>query len=311
MHRLQPFVLCLALLGVGCSPQKAPTTVKVMSWNILHGADDLEGGPEFATQIIREIDPDVVLLIETYGSGPRIADSLGYFFHLVAAEGTSLDDPGVNLSILSKYPFGERLDTDYPFYLGGREIIIQNQPVRFFSNWFHYLPWEDEPENLGMTTDELLEWERTGAKFEMIQKVLPYLSAYAAEADSIPLVIGGDMNAPSHLDWDEQTADIHNGLVVPWYSSAVLWGLGLTDSYREIHPDPLTHPGITWDMPDVRDEHRIDYIYYKSPRLLATASETHKAPFGEPLTINGRQIPYPSDHGFVVTTFELRGPDSE
>ena len=40
----------------------------------------------------------------------------GYNFHLVAKEGTALDDKSVNLSIYSKFPFGERIDTDYPFF---------------------------------------------------------------------------------------------------------------------------------------------------------------------------------------------------
>ncbi|MGJ1506934.1 endonuclease/exonuclease/phosphatase family protein [Sphingobacterium siyangense] len=49
-----------------------------MSWNILHGANDSEDGKAHAVQIIREINPDVILMVETYGSGKEIADSLGY-----------------------------------------------------------------------------------------------------------------------------------------------------------------------------------------------------------------------------------------
>lgn len=105
---------------------------KVMAWNILHGANDIENGQENAINIIREIDPDVILMVETYGSGLSIAQSLGYYFHLIASEGTPLDDKTVNLSIFSKYPFGDRIDTDYPFYLGGIEILIENKKIRFF-----------------------------------------------------------------------------------------------------------------------------------------------------------------------------------
>ena len=138
-----------------------------MAWNILHGGNDIENGVQNVVEIIREVDPDVILLIETYGSGKIIADSLGYNFHLIAPEGAASDDKGVNLSIFSKFPLGERIDTDYPFYLGGREILIGNRKIRFFSNWFHYLPWEDEPEKLGKSAEELLAWEKTGTKYEM------------------------------------------------------------------------------------------------------------------------------------------------
>lgn len=88
-----------------------------MAWNILHGGNDIPKGPEEVIHIIQEIDPDVILMVETYGSGKRIADSLGYNFHLIAEEGTALDDKNINLSIFSKFPFGERIDTKFPFIL--------------------------------------------------------------------------------------------------------------------------------------------------------------------------------------------------
>jgi hypothetical protein len=234
-----------------------------------------------------------------------IADALGYNFHLVAPEGTALNDRSINLSIFSKFPFGERIDTEFPFYLGGREILIEGQRIHFFSNWFHYLPWEDAPEESGKTTHELLAWERTETRYKMIQKVLPYLKKYSTETDSVPMIFGGDMNSPSHLDWGEETRELHNGLVVPWYSTRVLEEMGLIDSYRSLNPDPITAPGITWDTKDKADEHRIDYIFYKGPKLKAIQSESYKAFFNEPLSINGKTITYPSDHGFVVTTFTV------
>tara|TARA_R110001592_G_scaffold101302_1_gene286824 strand:- start:285990 stop:286904 length:915 start_codon:yes stop_codon:yes gene_type:complete len=299
------FYLSFALFFASCSPQKETKTFKVMAWNILHGGNDIENGPKKVIEIIKEIDPDVILMVETYGSGKMIADALGYKFHLIAAEGTAPEDETVNLSIYSKFPFGERIDTDYPFYLGGREIIINDQKIRFFSNWFHYLPWEDSPEELGMTSKELLVWEQTETKYGMIQKVLPYLKKYSAATDSIPMIFGGDMNSPSHLDWGSETKELHNGLVVPWYSTKVLEELGLIDTYRTLNPDPLANPGITWDTKGKKDEHRIDYIYYKGNALKAIKSKSYKAFLGEPFFINEKSIAYPSDHGFVVTTFKL------
>lgn len=47
--------------------------------------------------------------------------------------------------------------------------------------------------------------------------------------------------------WQEGTEDIHNGFVVPWYAPKVLEEIGLIDSYRTAHPNPNSHPGITWD----------------------------------------------------------------
>jgi len=190
------------LITVNCnSTKEEKTNIKVMAWNILHGANDIENGVQNAIAIIKEIDPDIICMVETYGSGKRIADTLGYNFHLIASEGTALDDKRINLSIYSKYPFGDRIDTDHPFYLGGSEVIINNKKIRVFSNWFHYLPWENEPEKMGKSVAELLAWERTETRVNMIQNVLPSIKKYAAETDSIPMILAGDMNTPSHLDW--------------------------------------------------------------------------------------------------------------
>ena len=282
------------------------TEFKVMAWNILRSGNQIENGVDNVADMIKEINPDIVLMVETYGSGPYIAKKNGYNFHLVAKEGTALDDKSVNLSIYSKFPFGERIDTDYPFFLGGIEVFINNKKVRFFSNWFHYQPWNNKPEDMGKTVQELLEWERTEHRYNMIQKVLPYFEKYAKESDSIPIIIGGDMNSPSHLDWSEKTKNIHNGLVVPWYSTKVFEDLGFTDSFREKNPNPIKYPGITWDHKERDDSHRIDYIFYKGKKLKSTQSKTYMQFFNEQIEINNKRFAYPSDHGIVVTTFKLK-----
>ena len=282
------------------------TEFKVMAWNILRSGNQIENGVDNVADMIKEIDPDIVLMVETYGSGPYIAKKNGYNFHLVAKEGTALDDKSVNLSIYSKFPFGERIDTDYPFFLGGIEIFINNKKVRFFSNWFHYQPWNNKPEDMGKNVQELLEWERTEHRYNMIQKVLPYFEKYAKESDSIPIIVGGDMNSPSHLDWSEKTKNIHNGLVVPWYSTKVFEDLGFTDSFREKNPNPIKYPGITWDHKERDDSHRIDYIFYKGKKLKSTQSKTYMQFFNEQIEINNKRFAYPSDHGIVVTTFKLK-----
>ncbi|MGS2763986.1 endonuclease/exonuclease/phosphatase family protein [Sinomicrobium sp. M5D2P9] len=303
MKRFRFFLISL-LFTIGCNAREQPVTFKVMVWNILHGGNDIENGRQNVIEIIKEINPDVILMVETYGSGKAIADALGYNLHLIAPEGTALDDKNINLSILSKHLFGKRIDTEYPFYLGGREIFIEGQKMVFFSNWFHYLPWEDEPEKMGKTAEELLAWEKTGTKYKMIQEVLPYIKKYAAKTDTIPMIFGGDLNTPSHLDWGEETKETHNNLIVPWYATKILEELGLIDTYRTLNPNPINDPGITWNTKDKKDEHRIDYIFYKGPKLKPIKSESYMAFLNEPFVINGKEIIYPSDHGFVVTTFQ-------
>lgn len=97
------------------------------------------------------------------------------------------------------------------------------------------------------------------------------------EAGAI-VIFGGDFNEPSHLDWTEATRDSadHNGVVIEWPNTLSLHKAGYRDAYREVHPNPLTHPGytypsdnvalppekITWaPLSDERD--RIDYIFFR------------------------------------------------
>ena len=298
------FIGTLFFLNFTIHAQK--NTFKVMAWNILHGGNDIENGPENIGKIINEINPDIILMIETYGSGPYIAKYSNLNFHLIASDETPLNDKSVNLSIYSKYDFGKRIDTKFPFYLGGIEIPINGKTIRFFTNWFHYLPWDNEPEKMGKTVEQLLEWEQTESRHKMIQKVLPYLKKFAAETDSIPMIFGGDMNSLSHLDWTKKTKKMHNNFIVPWKATKILDDLGLIDSYRKENPNPKTHPGITWDKRGRNDSHRIDYIFYKGKSIKSIKSKSYIAYFNEPITLNNKEIIYPSDHGIVVTTFKLR-----
>lgn len=93
------------------------------------------------------------------------------------------------------------------------------------------------------------------------------------------IIIGGDFNEPSYLDWQENTKNIrdHNGVVVNWESSKLLDADGLKDTYREIFPNPITHPAFTFAAgnthPDIDESvlklvqgvdnrERLDRIYY-------------------------------------------------
>ena len=119
-----------------CSPAGKAVEFKVMAWNIWHGGNDeslpSDGRPS-VVDIIRESGADVILMIETYGSAPYIADSLGFEHHLISE----------NLCIFSRYPivetysFGEAIS---PFNFGGVKIMIAgSEPVMFFDTWLHYI----------------------------------------------------------------------------------------------------------------------------------------------------------------------------
>lgn len=100
------------------------------------------------------------------------------------------------------------------------------------------------------------------------------------------IIIGGDFNEPNGLDWTASTGSKfqHNNVTYDFDTHKLLRDSGYIDTYRSIHPDPITHPGITWPgelngIPagdvtevgaDVRD--RIDFVYFKPSQQLTLNS---------------------------------------
>lgn len=280
-----------------------------MVWNIWHGgkSDTIErDGVDDVVGIIKASEADIVLMIETYGSGKRIADSLGYYFHLIDEPGTKADHAATNLSILSRFPFGERVDFYRYFNVGGIEIMLgDDEKILVFNTWLNYQPWKNQPQLLDKTPRELVEWERSGSRENEVNTILNHLIPYLNNTENLPVILGGDFNVWSHLDWTEATKDQHSGKIVPWWTTSRFEEEGLQDSYRIIKPDPAQYPGISWGLPGEQDDHRIDYLLFKSSRLMPVVSEIHKVDYNDSINYRGKSFSFPSDHGFVWTEFVL------
>ena len=303
-------LLFLGLLIFSCSEKVENPQLKVLVWNIWHGGNDetlpKDGRPS-VIEIIKASEADVVLMIETYGSAPLISDSTGLDYHLISS----------NLSIYSRFPITKKLafrDSISTFNFGGVEILaFDSIPMAIFDTWLHYLP-DTRLAPTQLSEDSILAWENAGSRDDEVRKVVNSIKTYLDNSDNVPVIIGGDMNSHSHLDWIEATKDTfnHGGAVVNWTISKTFTNAGLIDSYREIHSNPLTMPGITWISGIDADgtfgynkQDRIDHLYYKGNWIKPIDSESHTVPPGEVLNFKGKEIMYPSDHGFVFTTFEL------
>ena len=139
----------------------------------------------------------------------------------------------------------------------------------------------------------------------------------AVENDKVPLIVCGDFNSPSHLDWIESTKEMHGGWAIRWPATYLLQkSTGLIDTFREIYPDPLKTPGITWStvhgasgsqwdylIPEPLD--RIDYIFRKGDQLKTRDSFVYSGTEKMENIPNHFYNDYPSDHYAVVTDFEL------
>lgn len=270
--------------------RKLPDSLIVMTWNIWNGGqrDGKFVGVQRITDVIRQSGADIVSLQETFGSGEMIADALGYF-HYQRSDG---------LSVLSRYPLGRTYNIYRSRMAGAVTIELPGQrQVVFCPIHLSYLP------NLGpyimsgnAVADTILarELESRGAEMRFIAWELQSL---LNQKDQAPLILAGDFNSGSHLDWTEANSANRYGLVIDFPSSRLLEQAGYIDAYRKIYPDPVEHPGHTWSpvFNEVLQD-RVNFIYYSGLPI-------------EPVNayvIDSYPLGFPSDHAAVVTTFRWR-----
>jgi endonuclease/exonuclease/phosphatase family metal-dependent hydrolase len=278
--------------GSGTEEVVTPEKLEVLSWNIWHGGHRYgkNVGLQRVIDIIKTADADIVNLVETYGSGEEIADSLGYYFYLISS----------NLSIMSKYPIKETIKKYKPFNHGGVLLDLGNgRELVYFDTWLDYLP--DYAGNVikGKMTGEQIAKDEAKTREKEIRFILKNIKPYLDNADQVPVIMAGDFNSGSHLDWTKAAKNQHFGYVIPWPVSMEMQKAGFIDSFRETNYDPVKFPGFTWSPQAFRgsDKYgvldRIDFIYYKGKGLQAVDSQV----------IDHYGAAFPSDHAAVKTLF--------
>jgi endonuclease/exonuclease/phosphatase family metal-dependent hydrolase len=275
-------------------PTPAPADLKVMDFNIEYGGEEVD----FAkiVEAIQKADPDVVALEEATGNTRKVADALGWPHHSTRSQLVSklplIDPPGAN----GMY--------EYVQVRPGEVVAISN--VHLPSD--PYGPYDVRD---GKTVEDVIKLEQD-TRMPMLQLRLDVLPELIAAG--IPTFLTGDFNSPSHLDWTAATVGIrdHIKYPVPWPVTTAIVAAGFRDSYRELHPDPVADPGLTWwagrplidGYPDPSEpQDRIDVIYAAGP---STTNDIRIV--GEK---GGPQVdieidPWGTDHRGVVGTFTVQ-----
>ncbi|UBU16581.1 endonuclease/exonuclease/phosphatase family protein [Nonomuraea gerenzanensis] len=343
--RSRPFVLPAEKVTADVSVTKlrdkrVGTPLRLMAWNLFVGGtiNGQEKTGENLKQLIEyidEVDPDVLFVVEGYGSGQKILDGLnagrptGERFS--GAQLTRPEDYSVNgdnlwlytkLDIEQVYP--RYADADITsFNLGGARLgLPDGRHVHAFSMWtWHDLSanWDGHEaavQNLyGLprtkTDEQLLQddhYRRVAMGKAILDKALP---SFIGDDDA-PVLMGGDLNAWPHLDWTEQfkNARGHAGMVLPWPMTSLFTAAGFVDTFRYANPDAGRHPGRTWSpLSGYRSAPaRIDYIFTrgKDVRVLGSRIDDRRLPAHQGSTLD-RTYPFYSDHSAVVTDVLIRG----
>lgn len=300
-------VIRVAVCLLACAICQAED-LRVLSWNVQKGANRFENGPEKALKVIQDSGANVVLMQESEDIagqrpqlGPWLAAQLGWVAH---------QSIGTHLCILTKFEIAETFLHPAWNAIGAR-IKAPGMEFIAWSCWLDYrsyLPdyWHGKP---AASVGELLACETTHSKrFEQTQAILERLKKLRHLDGRLPLLVGGDWNCPSHLDYGTETRHLHRNLTLPLPSSLAFERAGFTDTFRAVHPSVLKTPGVTWS-PLYRTEpvtrkslpmDRIDRLYLRAARLKAISATTYPQHL-ESVRIQRDKRQFPSDHAAVLT----------
>jgi endonuclease/exonuclease/phosphatase family metal-dependent hydrolase len=267
---------------------RARDRLRVLVWNLWHGGkEDGEAGLERVIEILREADPDIALLVETYGSGQRIAAALDR--HLLMAT------PADNLSILSRWPFAEAWDLGDRFHAIGGVIEVPGfGPLACVDVWLSYAAeiWE-EGTRARYTPAEMLAQHERSARADLDALLFPLERRLAGRA-SLPLVLGGDFNSMSHEDYVE-SARAQYGAPIAWPVTRRLAELGFRDAWRAVHPRIDRAADRTWSPRfPAQEQDRIDFVFWRGGALGPRRA----------VRIDRHAVRFPSDHAAIWVELE-------
>ncbi|WZO99701.1 endonuclease/exonuclease/phosphatase family protein [Isosphaeraceae bacterium EP7] len=271
--------------------------LRVLAWNIWNGGDEAKSATDPAVKaakqksiadVIKATEADVVAMVETYGSGQVIADHLGYAFH----------PRGTNVSILSRWPIKRDLSVYKPFHCVG--ALIERPDGRqfaVFTAWIHYVDdiWTDPRSRDGRSPADLIAADGPTRAVE-VRAILDGIKDQMADLPGVPVILAGDFNSNSHLDYTEANR-ARFGPPVRWPVTAIIEAAGFRDAYRVANPEADRSKDRTWSprFPD-QIQDRIDFIFWKGDALDVEASTV----------VDRHATRWPSDHAAVFSRFGMR-----
>ncbi len=287
--------MLVAALAI-CLFQSNPSPINLLTWNIWRGGNEAMDAKEPHTKalkqdqvirVLRDSKADVIAMVETYGSGPVIAHGLRYHFH----------PRGTNVSIFSRWPVLKDISVYKEFNCVGA-LIERPDGRRFalYSVWIHYVDdiWTDPASRHGRSVADFLAKDGDSRKVE-VGAILKGISEKMREYPGVPVLLAGDFNSNSHLDYSDIAKDQYGGLSVPWTVTQLVTQDGYQDSFRSLNPRVDRMKDRTWSprFPE-QEQDRIDFIFWKGNALRARHSKVIDRTKGQ----------WPSDHAAVQTIFD-------
>lgn len=284
----------ILLVSISTAIAQKSKDIKVFQINVWQEGTVVPYGYEGIIDEIIDKDADVVIFSEVRNYNntnfvKRVLESLKTRGSVYYGESS---EPSLDVALIAKFPIVDQ----QPMYKGmdtkmgnvlKTKINIYNRDFLFYSvhldytNYACYLPrgydgvsWKKLDSPITDATAISIA-NKKGRRDEAIEDLIKDIET---ESKDQFIVVAGDFNEPSHLDWTKSTKNLfdHRGAIVPWDCSILLQQAGFKDAFRTKYPNPVTHPGFTFPSanpaveiskltwaPTADERDRIDYIYFK------------------------------------------------
>lgn len=323
------------LRGSGTASDLDFSTVRLLNVNTWHEGSVVAGGFEMLVNVIAATNADVLVMSEVKNDfQKRLRSALvakGKIFHGAQHDG--------DVAVLSYWPI-EKVeyvaDTILAYHLQAPLPLVVCATHLDYHHYASIMPRGYHPD--AYSDGEYKELQKPVTDIKALNKedeasgrgpaIEAFLSWVKAMGDT-PVILAGDFNECSHLDWTSATARMrdHHGVAIPWRNSVMLSNAGFHDSWREMYPDAVTHPGATWPSeatgwgntgwaPKADEQDRIDFAYHNSglrttgawlvgsPRYYVRSNLTSSQTF-DPFLFATQKLPWPSDHKGLYFEFAI------
>ena len=341
---MKKFVLSFLLLLNVLLLSAKERSFTVLQWNIWQEGTIVEGGYEAIVDEIVRLKPDFVTFSEVRNYHhtnftQRVVDSLaqkGMTYYSFYSTDTGLLSRYPITDSTTVFPLNNDQGTIYRMLTAvhGNEIAVYTAHLDYRHCAYYNVRgydgtnWKEIAKPI--TVAEVLAYNDASMRDDAIRKFIACAKQDIAQGRIV--VIGGDFNEPSHLDWIRETKDMydHHGLIVPWTVTLELDNAGFVDAYRQLYPDVLKYPGFTYPAdnpvvpikkltwaPKSDERERIDYVFYYPHQGMKLVSAVIFGPEG--LIMKGARMVmksrdeylkplglWPTDHKGLLVKFVLK-----